>query len=129
MEVKVALDTNRITDLFQGDIELAKWLGTCDEVWIPLFVLAEIKAGFYGGTQRGRNEALLERLLAKTTVDLLLPTVETTEYYARLFIQLKRAGTPIPNNDLWIAALALQHNLLLVTRDEHFRRIPQLMLA
>jgi tRNA(fMet)-specific endonuclease VapC len=127
MEVRVALDTNRITDLFRGDIELANRLGTCDEVWIPLLVLGEIKAGFYGGTQQRQNEVLLNRLLAKSTVDVLLASRQTAEHYARVFVQLKRAGTPIPDNDLWIAALVLEHNLVLITRDQHFERIPQLM--
>ena len=126
MEVRVALDTNRLTDLFQGDAALAERLGLCDEVWIPLVVLAEIKAGFLGGTQRHRNEILLRKLLSKTTVGVLLPDRETAEHYARLFVQLKRAGTPVPDNDLWIAALALQHDLLLITRDRHFKNIPQL---
>jgi tRNA(fMet)-specific endonuclease VapC len=127
MEVRVALDTTRLTDLFQGDSDLAESLASCEEVWIPLIVLAEIKAGFYGGTQRGRNEALLQRLLAKPTVGVLLPARETVEHYARLFVQLKRAGTPVPDNDLWIAALALEHDLVLITRDQHFEKIPQLL--
>lgn len=125
--MRVALDTNRLTDLFQGDTALAQQLGVCEEVWIPLVVLAEIKAGFYGGAQRHRNEALLQRLLAKSTVGVLLPGRETAEHYARLFVQLKRAGTPIPDNDLWIAALALEHDLVLITRDQHFERVPQLL--
>ena len=126
--MRVALDTNRLTDLFQGDSGLAERLSTCDEVWIPLVVLAEIKAGFYGGTQAHRNEILLRKLLAKSTVGVLLPSRETSEHYARLFVQLKRAGTPVPDNDLWIAALALEHDLLLITRDRHFERIPQLLI-
>lgn len=126
MEVRVALDTNRLTDLFQGDAELAERLAASDEVWLPLVVLAEIKAGFYGGSQRHRNEGLLQNLLAKPTVDILLPGRETAEHYARLFVQLKRAGTPVPDNDLWIAALALEHDLVLITRDRHFESIPQL---
>jgi predicted nucleic acid-binding protein len=125
--VRVALDTNRLTDLFQGDAELADRLGECDEVFIPLIVLAEIKAGFYGGSQQHRNENLLQRLLAKRTVGILVPARETAEHYARLFVQLKRAGTPVPDNDLWIAALVLEHDLLLITRDRHFERIPQLL--
>lgn len=129
MDLRVALDTNRLTDLFQGDAELAKWLGICDEVWIPLFVLAEMKAGFRGGSHHLANEILLHKLLLKPTVQVLLPGIETVEHYAQLFVQLKRAGAPIPNNDLWIAALALQHNLLLVTRDRHFDCIPQLARA
>jgi tRNA(fMet)-specific endonuclease VapC len=123
----VALDTNRLTDLFQGDAELADRLGQCDEVWIPLIVLAEMKAGFLGGSQQYRNEALLQAFLGKPTVGILLPARETAEHYARLFVQLKRAGTPIPDNDLWIAALVLEHDLQLITRDGHFERVPQLL--
>jgi predicted nucleic acid-binding protein len=125
--MRVALDTNRLTDLFQGDARLADELGYCDEVWVPLVVLAEIKAGFFGGTQQTRNEALLQGLLAKATVGVLMPTHATADHYARVFVQLKRAGTPIPDNDLWIAAMVLEHNLTLITRDRHFERIPQLL--
>jgi tRNA(fMet)-specific endonuclease VapC len=125
--MRVALDTNRLTDLFQGDAPLAEWLGTCEEVWIPLVVLGEIKAGFRGGNRQSRNEILLQKFLARKTVGILLPGRETAEAYARLFVQLKVAGTPIPDNDLWIGALALQHDLMLITRDQHFERIPQLL--
>ena len=124
--MRVAIDTNRLTDLLRGDARLAERLGACDEVWVPLVVLGEIKAGFHGGTQRHRNEALLQRFLAKATVSVLLPGRETAEHYARIFVQLKRAGTPVPDNDLWIAALALEHDLTLITRDRHFDRISQL---
>lgn len=106
---------------------MADLLGCCDEVCIPLIVLAEIKAGFYGGTEQRRNEGLLQTLLAKPTVVVLLPSRDTAEHYARLFVQLKRAGTPVPDNDLWIAALALENNLTLITRDRHFKCIPQLL--
>jgi len=124
--MRVAVDTNRLTDLLRGDVRLAERLGACDEVWVPLMVLGEIKAGLHGGTQRHRNEALLQRFLAKPTVSVLLPGRETAEHYARIFVQLKRAGTPVPDNDLWIAALALEHDLILITRDRHFERIGQL---
>ena len=127
--MRVALDTNRMTDLFRGDVELAEQLSTAEEVWIPLFALGEIKAGFQGGTQSRRNETLLNRLLAKPTVGVLLPSRETAEQYARLFVQLRRAGTPVPDNDLWIAALVLEHDLVLITRDRHFERIPQVIRA
>ena len=127
MEVRVALDTNRLTDLLRGDAELADLLGTCEEIWVPLFVLAEIKAGLHGGSQRHRNEMILQKFLAKKTVDVLLPSRETAEQWARLFVQLKRAGTPVPHADLWIGALALEHDLALITRDRHFEKIPQLL--
>jgi tRNA(fMet)-specific endonuclease VapC len=127
--VRVALDTNRLTDLFQGDAALAERLGEYDEVWLPLMVLAEIQAGFYGGSQQHRNELLLRSFLIRPTVGVLFPERETADFYARLFVQLKRAGTPIPDNDLWIAALVLQHDLVLITRDRHFEFIPQLLRA
>jgi len=127
VEVRVALDTNRLTDLLRGDAALADRLAGCEEVWIPLIVLAEIMAGFYGGTRSHRNEALVRRFLDKSTVAILLPGRETAERYACLFVQLKRAGTPVPDNDLWIAALALEHDLTLITRDRHFACIPQLL--
>ena len=127
--MRVALDTNRLTDLFRGEPEIAEQLSFCDEVWIPLAVLGEIKAGFHGGGQRHRNEIHLQRMLAKPGIGVMLPTRETAEHYARLFVQLKRAGTPISDNDIWIAAQALEHELVLLTRDRHFKKIPQLALG
>ena len=127
--MRVALDTNRITDLFRGDAELADLLATCEEVWIPLIVLGELKAGFLGGRKQTQNEISLNGLLRKRTVGVLIPTRETAEHYARIFVQLKRAGTPIPDSDLWIGALVLEHELVLITRDRHFDCIPQLPRA
>src|SRR5204862_4252114 len=80
-------------------------------------------------TQQLRNETLIRKFLARETVGVLLPGRETAEQYARVFVQLKRAGTPVPDNDLWIAALALEHDLVLITRDRHFGRIPQVLLG
>lgn len=127
--MRVALDTNRLVDLFQGDRPLAGLLATCDEVWIPWIVCGEFQAGLLGGSRGHHNLGLLQALLAKPTADVLLPTMETADHYARLFVQLKRAGTPIPDNHLWIAALALQHDLILITRDKHFECVPQLRRA
>jgi tRNA(fMet)-specific endonuclease VapC len=127
--MRVALDTNRLTDLFQGDANLASFLGSCDEVWIPFVVLAEMKAGFYGGTRQIQNEVLLSNLLRRETVAILYADRETAEHYARLFVQLKRAGTPVPDNDLWIAALAMEHDLALIARDRLFDYVPQLRRA
>lgn len=124
--MRIALDTNRLTDLFRGDAELGEFLGGCDQVGVPFVVLAEMKAGFLGGTRSAVNEKLLASFLARETAVVLYADRETTEQYARLFVQLKRAGTPVPDNDLWIAALCLEHDLALITRDQHFDKIPQL---
>lgn len=101
------------------------------EVWIPFVTLAEIKAGFLGGHPRRRqgNESLLSAFLRLPAVGVVYADRETTEVYARIFDQLRRGGTPIPTNDLWIASLAIQHQLTLLTRDSHFSKIPQLSLV
>ena len=95
--MRVALDTNRLTDLFRGHTALADFLGTCEEVWLPLIVLGEIKAGFYGGTQQDKNGVLLQKLLAKPTVGILYPGRETAGQYARLFCSA-RAAQAQPTN-------------------------------
>jgi tRNA(fMet)-specific endonuclease VapC len=95
-------------------------------VAVPFVVLGEMKAGFLAGTRSAANEKLLASLLARETVVVLYADRKTTEQYARLVVQLKRAGTPVPDNDLWIAALCLEDDLALITRDRHFDKIPQL---
>lgn len=126
---RVALDTNRATDLFRGDADLAAQLSVCDEVWLPLIVLGEMQAGFLGGERSSKNEALLRAFLSRPTVAVLLPDRETARHYAQILVQLKRLGQPIPTNDLWIAALVRQHDLVLITRDRHFGRISQLQVG
>jgi len=124
---EIALDTSRLVDVLRDDAELADRLERCARVCIPLFVFAEITAGFLGGNARTRNQAALQRFLRENSAEILLPDLETAEHFARLFLQLRRAGQPIPVNDLWIAALCLQHRLTLITRDRHFESIPQLL--
>ncbi|MCX6590893.1 MAG: type II toxin-antitoxin system VapC family toxin [Acidobacteria bacterium] len=125
--MRILLDTNRLTDLLRGEPAIVRLVEQADEVWLPYVVMAEIKAGFLGGTRLSQNMALLAAFMA-TGVTVLYADEQTLEAYARLFVQLKSAGTPIPDNDLWIGALAVQHGLILVTRDAHFKKIPQLQL-
>ena len=72
---------------------------------------------------------LLQRFLASPRVSVLLPDDQTTHYYGQLHQQLRDDGRTIPTNDLWIAALAVQHDLVLCTSDRHFRQIPQLVIC
>lgn len=123
--MRVLLDTNRLTDAFRGEAEIVETLERAAEVWIPFVALAEIKAGFLGGSRPGENEGLLHAFLRLPGVGILFADSETTDAYARLFLQLRKAGTPIPTNDLWIASLAVQHQLVLLSRDEQFRKVPQ----
>src|SRR5438067_9031319 len=102
---RLLLDTNRLTDALRKDVAVVAILDRAVEVWLPFIALAEIRGGFLAGTRLDRNEAMLNALLHKPGVDVLYADRETTEVYARLFFQLKRTGTPIPTNDLWIASL------------------------
>jgi tRNA(fMet)-specific endonuclease VapC len=128
--MRVLLDTNCLTDALRQEPAATETVERAVEVWVPFVALAEIKAGFQGGNLRRRahNEALLLRFLGLASVGVLYAEQETTEVYARIFAQLRRAGTPIPTNDLWIASLAVQHQLTLLTRDAHFARVPQVSL-
>jgi tRNA(fMet)-specific endonuclease VapC len=127
--VRLALDTNRYTDLARGDAELARRLEQAEAVFLPFVVVAELRAGFAVGKRGRDNEGALRRFLVQPGVDVLFADDATTVMYATLFRQLRAQGTPIPTNDLWIAALALQHGLALCSRDRHFGHIGQLALA
>lgn len=124
--MRLALDTNRYTDLCRGVTEVTDIVESSDEVWLPFIVLGELRAGFAVGSQGPRNEAVLRRFLLKPGVDVLYPDEQTTYHYASVYRQLRNQGTPIPTNDMWIAALALQHSLTLCDRDAHFDTLPQL---
>ena len=93
---------------------------------MPFIVLAELRAGFQIGTRAKQNERVLIRFLNSPRVRLLLPDEQTTHHYAALFAQLRKQATPIPTNDIWIAALVLQYDLVLLARDSHFDHLPQL---
>lgn len=97
-----------------------------DEICVPFITLAGLRAGIACGTVGKRNEATLVRFLQRPRVRVLFPDEETTHQYARLFAQLRAQGTPIPTNDVWIAAIVLQHDLILFSRDQHFDKLPQI---
>lgn len=124
--VKLALDTNRYTDLCRGDKSVIETVELADEMWLPFIVVGELRAGFAVGSQGPRNEAILRRFLFKPGVAVLYADDQTTHHYAGVYRQLRKQGTPIPTNDMWIAALVLQHSLVLYARDAHFDALPQL---
>jgi predicted nucleic acid-binding protein len=124
--VKLALDTKRYTDLCRGHASVVETVERADEVWLPFIVLGELRAGFAVGSQGPRNEAVLRRFLLKPGVGVLYADEQTAHHYAAIYRQLRKQGTPIPANDMWIAALVLQHSLVLFARDAHFDALPQL---
>lgn len=126
--MRVALDTNRYVDLCKGVDDTIEILEHADEILLPFAVLGELRAGFAHGRREAENERVLRRFLLKDGVRVLFPDDQTTHHYASVFRQLRKQGTPIPTNDMWIAALVLQHNLVLHARDQHFDHLPQIIL-
>jgi tRNA(fMet)-specific endonuclease VapC len=127
--MRLALDTNRYTDLTRGDAAVVMLVERAEEVLLPFIVLAELRAGFSVGTRGAENERVLRRFLMKRGVTVLFADEQTIEQYVSVFRQCRRQGTPIPTNDLWIAALVLQHGLVLCARDRHFDHLPQIIQA
>lgn len=123
--MKLALDSNRYTDLCRGIPEVVEVVEVAAEIYVPLIVLAEQRAGFAHGAHRERNEAVLAEFLNAAGVFVLAPDTHTTFFYAELYAYLRKKGRPIPTNDLWIAALVVQHQLVLFERDAHFDSLPQ----
>ena len=124
--MRLALDTNRYADLCRGKARVVETVEAANEVWLPFIVVGELRAGFAVGGQGPRNEAVLRRFLMKPNVGVLYADEQTTYHYATVYRQLRKQGTPIPTNDMWIAALVLQHSLTLCDRDRHFDALPQI---
>jgi tRNA(fMet)-specific endonuclease VapC len=124
--MRLALDTNIYGEVCRGEEEAVARVARAETVFLPFVVLGELRAGFSLGARARENERILQRFLAKPSVDILFPTDATTIHYASLFRQLREQGTPVPTNDLWIAALVIEHRLTLYSHDRHFEHIPQL---
>jgi tRNA(fMet)-specific endonuclease VapC len=123
----VALDTNRYVDLCKGVEETVALLEEAEAILLPFVVIGELRAGFAHGRREAQNERALRRFLLKEGVRVLFADDQTTHHYASVFRQLRKQGTPIPTNDMWLVALVLQHNVALHARDKHFDRLPQLV--
>ncbi|MDA0990605.1 MAG: type II toxin-antitoxin system VapC family toxin [Verrucomicrobia bacterium] len=124
--MNLAIDTNRYRDFCEGLEDTVAIFQRADRIGIPFSVLAELRAGFACGTVARRNEGVLNTFLNRPRVTCLFADEQTTFHYARIYRQLREQGTPIPTNDIWIASLVQQHNLLLYSRDRHFEHLPQL---
>ena len=126
MAVEIAIDTNRYRDFADGVPDVVHQFRVSARIYVPLIVVGELRAGFLMGRRGQENQRVFEQFLHRPRVDILLPTQETATHYAALFKQLRTAGTPVPTNDLWIAALVMQHGVTLFSRDKHFDAIPQI---
>ncbi len=125
---RLLLDTSGYSAFMRG-IEAAKRaLQSADEIFLNPIVLGELRAGFRRGGRRQKNERELARFLAAGRVGVLSIDEETAERYAAIVDSLWRAGTPIPSNDIWIAATAMQYGLRLLTADSHYIELSQVIV-
>jgi len=121
--VKVLLDTNRLSDALAEVDEVLDHLEAAEAIYVPAIALGELRSGFLGGRRAAQNETRLTWFLSQDGVSTVSVDGPVTHRYAAIHRALRRQGTPVPTNDLWIAAIAVEHALVLYTRDAHFEHI------
>ena len=124
----ITLDSNGYSAFMRGDDQVLHALANAEKVYLPLFVVGELHYGFRGGSKLRENLLQLDEFLEKPSVELWLPTRDTGEIYGELMDFLKRNGSPIPLNDVWIACSTIETGSKLVTYDQHFDSIPSLRI-
>lgn len=124
--MNIALDTNAYRDFMRGDAAKVQTIRLARTIQLPLIVLGELRAGFAAGNRQSQNAANLLRFLNSPRVSILSPDEHTTHHYAQIFASLRKRGIAIPTNALWIAALCIQHRLILCSADTHFDSIHEL---
>ncbi len=125
---RVLLDTSAYSAFMRGHPEIKQAVQAADELYINSVVLGELFAGFVRGKRRRKNEAELRTFTGSQRVRLLDVNEETATRYAVILHSLWQAGTPIPTNDIWIAASAMQHGLPVLTTDAHYESVPQIIV-
>ena len=123
------LDANAYSNFMRGDAAMARAVRGAHEVHLPLIVLGELLAGFAAGSHTKSNREILARFMVEPRAHLMYLDEKTAQQYADVYKWLRDSGRPIPANDLWIAALARQHRMPLLTLDKHFAGIPGVDLA
>lgn len=125
---KVLLDTNAYSNLLAGDEKVLKEIEDSDIIYFSVIVIGELLSGFKGGSKEKQNKNILTRFFEKTSVEIINATIETSEFFAHIKHQLKMKGSPIPINDVWIAAHVFETGSTLITYDSHFSKVPGIKL-
>jgi tRNA(fMet)-specific endonuclease VapC len=121
--LSIILDTSAYSGFLRGQAELKPILAKADRIFLNPIILGELLAGFAMGKNGPANRAYLERFLASPRTGVV-----AVDGYAAIIRYLHLQGTPIPTNDIWIAASAMQFGLKVVTRDAHFLKIPHILI-
>ena len=127
--IRILLDTSAYIAFLKGHPGVKQVIQTADEINLNPVVLGELLAGFMKGNREARNREIMQEFMESPRVRLRAIDEETSERYAAIFNYLREKGLPIPTNDLWIAATAMQFGLRVVTTDGHFQKVPQIIAA
>ncbi len=121
--MKLLLDTNAYSAMLRGDQAIAKRVQEAEQVVMSVIVMGELLLGFRIGTRYEANLARLKRFLESPYVSVAQTTEVTADRFARIGAQLRAVGRPIPTNDVWIAAHAMEHGAELLSYDRHFEQV------
>jgi predicted nucleic acid-binding protein len=124
---RIMLDTSAYTAFLMGNSEIKLSIQQAEEVFLNPITLGELIAGFLMGKNEKRNRAILQDFLSSPRVKIVEIDEETSERYAVIVSHLRARGTPIPTNDIWIAASAMQQGLKVLTTDKHYLEVPQII--
>lgn len=124
---KIMLDTSAYSSYLRGNSEIKLSIQQADEIFLNSVILGELLAGFIMGKSEKKNRTILEEFLSSPRVKVVAIDEETSERYAVIVNHLRKEGTPIPTNDLWISASAMQHGLKVVTTDSHYLKVQQII--
>src|SRR4030067_450286 len=125
---KILVDTNAYAAFKRNDPVALEVMRSSEYIGVNTVVLGELYSGFKGGSRENRNRKELAQFLDSPRVETVMIDEETSEFYAKIYWDLKRKGKPVPSNDMWVAASAMRHGLALFTLDEHFKNIKGLLL-
>lgn len=125
---QVLLDTNSYSGLFRGDRLVKQETDASKEVLMSVITIGELYAGFKKGNQEAKNQQILGRFIKNSKVRVVNIGLKTAQIYGNVKAALAEKGTPIPDNDIWIAAASLETKSTLITFDRHFLKVPGLKL-
>ena len=120
---RYCIDTSAYSRFKRGAAEVSALLDRAEWIGVPAIVLGELRAGFRQGSHRARNEQELETFLANPAVEVIAVDGDVSEHYADIVVDLRKHGTPLPTNDIWIAASAARAGAMLLSFDDHFNAI------
>ncbi|MFB2935975.1 type II toxin-antitoxin system VapC family toxin [Aerosakkonemataceae cyanobacterium BLCC-F154] len=126
MSSRFLLDTNIVIALLQGDAPVQQYYAEAEAIFVPSTVIGELYYGAYKSGRVTENLARIEEFV--TTNNVLMCDTATANYYGQIRNLLRLKGRPIPDNDIWIAAVAMQYQLTLVSRDAHFQEVDGLLV-